>query len=282
MHVKKPTVEKRKPRVQEEPAPRRKSRRLEGKTAELEKLASLEDGKEAEEPADEWLGRVDAKLASTALNMSDERRKKFLEGLAGGEEDDEEREEDLKVDASGVDVVHYELQEHDVVKALPDRVYSMAFHPRSDRMVLAVGDKLGNFALWSAPKAGASLDEESQADDVMVYRPHTLPITQLLVSPQDQTKLLTSSFDGSVREFDMRSGTFSELFATPKHAGITYLAPAGKDLVGVYYGSSDDGTVWRIDRRESSEALKQSRYDLHEKKINTVHVQPNKPKYVRI
>lgn len=267
--------------LEDPPAPRRKSRRLEGKGAELLQIWQTDDKGERIRPVRELPDVLRGHFVATAVNTSEEHGKKFLEGIVEEEDEAEEREEDLKVDTTGATaVVPYELNERDIVKALPDRVYSMALHPRADRMVIAAGDKLGNLALWSAPPSSASLGDDSQEPDVVVYRPHTNPITQLHFSPQDPTKLVSASFDGCVREFDLRGGAFSELFASSDSTGVTSLALGGGDHVGVYYASCDDGAVCRLDRRETPKKPAAAFFNLHEKKINTVHCHPTRPLYV--
>jgi hypothetical protein len=83
-----------------------------------------------------------------------------------------------------------------------------------------------------------------------------------------------------VREFDLRGGEFTELFATSDSTGVTSLALAGGDHVGLYYASCDDGTVCRLDRRESPKKPAATFFNLHEKKINTVHCHPTQTLYV--
>lgn len=263
----------------EKPAvPQRKSRRLEGKDSELVQLGDKTDdarGRVVVEVQHEP-HRLDPHLAASALNMSEEYNKRFLAGIVGDDEEHEEREEDLRVDATGVAVLSYGLRDQDVIKALPERVYSMSFLPRTDQMVVAAGDKVGNLALWSVPRLVDAKSSVLESEDtVVVYRPHTGAVTQMHVSPQDSTKLLSSSFDGSVREFDLRGGTFTEVFATEDYTGITSLALAGGDAAGVYFASGEDGHVWQIDRRQAAVSTKG--FTLHEKKINTVHCHPTMP-----
>lgn len=172
------------------------------------------------------------------------------------------------MDASGVETVDYQLSSEDIVKATEERIYSVAFHPRTDKLVVATGDKRGNLSLWSA-------DEPSDAEDVVgMYRPHTSPITQLHFAPNDSTKLLSASFDGSIREFDLKAATFSELFATDDDVGVTSMTIDTER--NAFLISCEDGHIWSVDRRESS-SRNRSSYLLHEKKINTVHQHPLLP-----
>uniref|UniRef100_K3W540 WD repeat-containing protein 76 n=1 Tax=Globisporangium ultimum (strain ATCC 200006 / CBS 805.95 / DAOM BR144) TaxID=431595 RepID=K3W540_GLOUD len=254
---------KRKP--SEPPQPTRKSRRIQGKQSENLALPAswpVNDvpraGFNAEDPR---TGRFDVNLTAEAVNVSSASGRSFLDSIAGGVE---EKESDLKVDATGVETVNYQLSSEDIVKATEERIYSIVFHSRQDKLVVATGDKRGNLSLWSA-------DEPSDAEDVVVmYRPHTLPITQLHFAPEDSTKLVSASFDGSIREFDLKAGAFSELYGTQDDVGITSMT---LDIEhNAYLISCDDGHVCSVDRRESQKNA--SRFLLHEKKINTVHQHP--------
>lgn len=87
----------------------------------------------------------------------------------------------------------------------------------------------------------------------------------------DSSKLVSSSFDGTVREFDLRAAESSVVYDTSDNAGISSLVAAG--TAQCYYASCDDGTVRLIDRR--ARKVQTSVYELHEKKINTVSQHPS-------
>lgn len=264
---------KRKP--SEPQLPTRKSRRIEGKQSDNLALGDvfnsttdyvITDSQQralAARAVEDRRWRLDPSLTAEALNLSGDKGKLLLSSMI---DDHEERESDLKVDATGIDTVDYTLNGDDIVKATEERIYSMAFHPRTDKLVVAAGDKRGNLSLWSA-------DEPSDEENVVaMYRPHTSPVTQLHFSPQDSTKLLSSSFDGSIREFDLRAATFSELFGTSDNVGITSMA-LNAEHPNTFLVSCEDGFIWSVDPRQASND-KQSQFLLHEKKVNTVHQHP--------
>lgn len=167
------------------------------------------------------------------------------------------------------DVRDYSLVHSDIVKATHERIYSVAFHPRKDKVVVACGDKQGNLALWSADE-----DTEGKTSSVVMYRPHKSPVTQLCFKPDDSSKLVSSSFDGSVREFDLKAAAFTELYGGDY--GVTSMAL--DNTHNTYLLSCDDGSIVTLDQRAPK--TKYSSYQLHEKKINTVHHHPLQTKYV--
>lgn len=218
-------------------------------------------------PLEERVRRFDATLAAEAVNLSGDKGAALLDSIAGGLD---ERESDLVVDARGVATVEYTLRRNDVVKAVQERIYAVAFHPRADQLVVAAGDKRGNLALW---RADAASDNDATNAVVAMYRPHTSPVTQLYFAPRDSAKLLSASYDGSVREFDLAAAAFTELFGTHDDAGITSMAVAQDESALLV--SCDDGAVWTVDPRQAR--AKQSQFLLHDKKVNTVHRHPSLP-----
>lgn len=169
-------------------------------------------------------------------------------------------------------VSDYALVHSDIVKATHERIYSVAFHPRKDKVVVASGDKQGNLALWSADEE----ESEGKTSSVVMYRPHKAPVTQLCFNPGDASKLVSSSFDGSVREFDLKAAAFTELYGGDY--GVTSMAL--DNTHHTYLLSCEDGSVVTLDQRAPK--TKHSSYELHEKKINTVHHSPLQTKYVGV
>jgi hypothetical protein len=92
-----------------------------------------------------------------------------------------------------------------VVKAIPDRIYSIAFHPAEDKLIAICGGKEGRLGLWCPKFDTASNrpvkrarkelhlrdeDDHSEEDDATctVFRPHSAPINQFYV----RLRLLTT------------------------------------------------------------------------------------------
>ncbi|KAG3158672.1 hypothetical protein PC128_g21445 [Phytophthora cactorum] len=239
--------------------PVRKSRRLEGKKVEVEPIESI-DQFEMEKMRAPRLPRGSSLHVMDAV---DGESKAFLGGITADLEEEEELEEDTILEDD--DGVNYSLADEDITKAVQERIYSVAFLPRADRVVVACGDKMGHVALWTPP----SMKQESSVSPLAVYRPHYTPVSQLIFP--DSSKLVSSSFDGTVREFDLRAAESSVVYDTGDDAGISSLVAAA--TAQCYYASCDDGTCRLIDRR--ARKVQSSSYQLHEKKINTVSQHPS-------
>ncbi|KAL4123993.1 hypothetical protein PRIC2_009835 [Phytophthora ramorum] len=240
--------------------PVRKSRRLEGKKVEVEPIEAIDQFE-----MDKMRGpRPPRGSHLHVMDAVDGESKAFLGGITADLE--EELEEDTVL--ADDDGVEYTLADDDITKAVQERIYSVAFLPRTDRVVVACGDKMGHVALWT-PLSEAAVKQESSAPPLAVYRPHYTPVSQLIFP--DASKLVSSSFDGTVREFDLRAAESSVVYEATDGAGISSLATASTSQC--YYASCDDGTVRLIDRR--AHKVKSSSYTLHEKKINTVSQHPS-------
>lgn len=116
-----------------------------------------------------------------------------------------------------------------VAKVVPDRIYSVAFHPSSSKIITCAGDKQGYIGLWD-------VDSTSEVTDgVYLFRPHSSPVSNLEWT-KCGTKLLSSSYDGTVKLFDISSQKFTEIFASYDES------PEFKDRLG--YGLDEGHKFW--------------------------------------
>ncbi|KAG7390869.1 WD repeat-containing protein 76 [Phytophthora pseudosyringae] len=160
--------------------------------------------------------------------------------------------------------VKYSLEDKDIAKVVPDPIRALAFLPRPDRIMVASGDKEGHIALWTPPSTADHMKRNSCA---VLYRPHGFPVSQLLFP--DSTSLISSSYDGTVREFDLWTSTLSVVCETG--IGVSALAASGNPQF--YYAGCGDGTLRLIDRR--ARKLDRTGYQLHEARINTLDQHPS-------
>lgn len=100
-----------------------------------------------------------------------------------------------------------------VAKVCPERIYSAVVHPTADSLVVTCGDKWGNLGVWRVGH------EDEGA--VALYRPHTSPINMLQYHPNDDTKLFSLSYDGTVRCMDIVAGKFDFVAGLSASGDIT-------------------------------------------------------------
>jgi hypothetical protein len=162
-----------------------------------------------------------------------------------------------------------------VAKVCPKGVTHLDFQRRDDALLLAAGDKEGNVGLWraDAPES-AALDAEDDADSddpwFCSFRPHAQYISGLRWTATGASRLLTCSYDGSLRCLDPEAGAWHELHASAD--GDEYSAFDATPDGGALYVADNRGGVRLLDTRAGSVAGAPMR--LHEKRINTVHLEP--------
>ena len=101
-----------------------------------------------------------------------------------------------------------------VAKVVPDRIYSVACHPSPDKLIVCAGDKKGYLGFWNVDQYGVDESGGNAATDgVHLFKPFDRVISSLVWN-NSGTSLLSSSYDGSVRLFDVNKQVFEEVFAT--------------------------------------------------------------------
>lgn len=165
--------------------------------------------------------------------------------------------EDLAVDEEGL-----------VAKVTPDRIYSVAPHPSKNNLIVAAGDKNGYLGLWN-------VNGSSSNDGVHLFRPHTRPVNTLHWTNAGNG-LISSSYDGTVRYFDVQHERFDEVFATNEETDNFYTQYLELDhrssTQDAFFLSTSIGSVMHIDRRMGGNngAGISFHAQLSDKKINSV------------
>jgi WD40 repeat protein len=172
-----------------------------------------------------------------------------------------------------------------VAKVTPDRIYGVCCHPSEHKLIVAAGDKQGHIGLWDVDAPiGAS------NNGVHLFRIHSRPICCLeWASP---STMISASYDGSVRSWNVETGTFEELFASYDDSDSYYAEELGFGLDEGYrywtqyvaldhrnsggssnpclFVSTSVGTAMHLDLRAPDKQRITFHEKLSEKKINTV------------
>ncbi|PSK46570.1 hypothetical protein B9Z65_5538 [Elsinoe australis] len=108
------------------------------------------------------------------------------------------------------------------IKITPERIYSMGFHPTSDKALVFAGDKLGNLGLFDGSQSIADVKAEDDDEDadpaeiqVSSFKIHTRTISAFQFHPTDPTALFSASYDSSIRKLDLNKGVAVEVWAPP-------------------------------------------------------------------
>ena len=99
--------------------------------------------------------------------------------------------------------------EKHAAKVVPERIYSVCFHPSKSKLIGCAGDKVGNIGLWNINPTA----ENSDNDGVSLFKPHSGAMSSLQWNSTG-TSLHSLSYDSTIKQLDVESQTFNTMFAT--------------------------------------------------------------------
>ena len=157
----------------------------------------------------------------------------------------------------------------------------MAFHPEPSKPIVFAGDKMGNFGIFDASQTPGQIKSEDDEDSeeakpqITTFKVHTRTITAFQVSPSNAAHILTSSYDSSIRQMDLMSGSATELYGPVDREAdepisgleINHAQPQ------ILYFSRLDGHIGRTDTREHPSSATKL-WQLSEKKIGGFSLHP--------
>ena len=158
-------------------------------------------------------------------------------------------------------------EEHGVRKVTPERIYSLALMPSSASVVVAAGDKKGNVGIWNVGSSDVD-------DGVFSMRITGSCISHLSFSKTNSSKLLAASYDGSLKVLDAEKGVFSELLHLEDRC--LYEFDSTEDMSTTFL-ADDEGDVHQIDLRVNARNRVINYFTAHDKKINTLRINPTRP-----
>ncbi|KAB5511729.1 WD repeat-containing protein [Coniochaeta sp. 2T2.1] len=289
------------PRVKREPVkreaarPTRRSSRVAGLDADSE---TLKRKLEVEAEADNEKARQKKSRVAGALNLGDikvEGRK--WDGEIGGifkmgadpgvrtftEEDIKETTDkdlkELRLRMSGL--MLYEKWAVNDIKIVPQRIYSMGFHPTEEKPIIFAGDKEGNMGVFDASQEPEVDDDDEEADypdpAISAFKSHARTITAFHFHPSDSNSVYSASYDSSIRKLDLEKGVSLDVFAPadPKEDLPISAIDMGADNPNLIFFSTLQGSFGRHDLR--TEALDAEIWSLLDHKIGGFSLHPLHP-----
>ena len=181
------------------------------------------------------------------------------------------------------------LKVTDVAKVVPDRIYSVATHPATDRLLVAAGDKKGNVGLWNVHPTGSSNNNDdddnhnnktSNGHHLLLFRVHTSPVCYLEWNTMRPHQLVSASYDGTVRVFDAQKQSLAQVFDVDDDDYESLLV-ADRDYWTQYamrdpradqclFLSTSVGTAMHVDLRQFKKKKITFHQQWSDKKINTL------------
>ncbi|XP_047436884.1 WD repeat-containing protein 76 [Mugil cephalus] len=163
------------------------------------------------------------------------------------------------------------IAEDKVAKVVKDRIFSAAFHPCTSSLLMAAGDKFGKVGLWKL--AGDWGD-----DGVLLFAPHSRPVSCMAFSTAHPSQLLSLSYDGSLRCMDVEKAVFDDVYDIEDGLKtFDFLSPDCSTLVvGNWFGE-----VAVVDRRTPGNSH-ESLHSMDPKTLRCVSVHPLQRQYFAV
>jgi hypothetical protein len=174
------------------------------------------------------------------------------------------RSKPCKIKKSNSKIKSLSLREDDVAKVTKAGVTHLSAMPGSEEpLVVAAGDKKGNVGIWRVD----AQEENSSSDGVFLFEPHYQYVSGLVWGPRSNSRLYTSSYDGSVRCLDVEKGCFT---LAQSDEEVEY---SSMNILGdVLYLGTNTGYLDAVDTRMSPSSRTVHSLHISEKKINTLDI----------
>ncbi|CCH61774.1 hypothetical protein TBLA_0F02330 [Henningerozyma blattae CBS 6284] len=111
------------------------------------------------------------------------------------------------------DLQLYDIFQPNEIKIVYERISSVFFHPSIDKKLIIAGDKVGNLGFWNV--RDEPLSENGEDDlvepDITRVKLFTKNVSEIDCFPTDLTKILTTSYDGTIRSIDLNTMESNEI-----------------------------------------------------------------------
>lgn len=163
-----------------------------------------------------------------------------------------------------------------VAKVTPNRIFSLTVHPTERKLLIAAGEKWGGVGIWDAN------DFTSETHGVHLFSPHSRPVNCLTFDKANDTHLISTSYDGTIRSFDLEKQMSILRYGLDDddNGYLTYhcqkdsstILVSGADGSGKY----SKGYVGVIDTRSTSKKFAHKYYVCAGSSSRTVAIHPSK------
>ena len=243
-----------------------------------EEKLSIQGNVEVDEDGKTFLQSL--RMASSASGKGKRRSSRVKQEMGSdyhsrkGNEESDESDDEMSLVVNG-DLIDYAERLADlsvdpingVRRLTKDRIYCLDVSPSSSQICVAAGDKFGRFGLWAV---GSNAGQAG----VFSARPHNATCIDVKFNPVDPSKIYTSSYDGRIMVLDANQTKFNEMY----HGDISFYEMELKNDMSTMFAAREDGGVTQFDLRSNSKVVNE--WDLHEKKINTISLNPVNEQYL--
>jgi WD repeat-containing protein 76 len=166
---------------------------------------------------------------------------------------------------------------------VPQRIYSLGFHPTEDKPIIFAGDKEGNMGVFDASQEAHVVETDEDGEEIYAppvisaFKTHSRTISGFLFSTTENNAVYTSSYDSSIRKLDIGKGASVEIYApedTSVEAPVSAIDMAAAELNVIIF-STLQGDVGRYDMRTARSTAEI--WNLSEQKIGGFSLHPAQP-----
>ncbi|KAJ4958543.1 hypothetical protein NE237_025654 [Protea cynaroides] len=163
---------------------------------------------------------------------------------------------------SSLNLASLRLRPEYIARVVPGRILNVCFFPTTYRLLVVAGNKFGNVGFWDVDSPAA------EGNGIYLYRPHSAPVSGILIQPYSLSKVFTSCYDGFIRLLDVEKESFDLVYSSKDP--IFSLSQCPHDAKSLYFGEGQGGlNVWDERAGKSS-----SSWMLHEQRINSIDFNP--------
>lgn len=171
------------------------------------------------------------------------------------------------------------LSAEGVAKVTPKGITHLDFQPRGDTLLVAVADKEGSVGLFHVDAAGGAAEDAGEEDDgaadgVLLTRPHSQYVSGLRWAREGAPRLLSCSYDGSVRGLDPQAGSWLEVYVGGEGKGDACTEFSSFECSGdgrTLYIGDNEGDLRVVDARVGKAVV--APVNVHSKRVNTVSME---------
>lgn len=128
------------------------------------------------------------------------------------------------------------------IKIVPQRIYSMGFHPNPEKPVIFAGDKEGAMGIFDASQDAPEVDDEDEDAEypdpvILAFKTHTRTISSFHFPLTNSNAVYTASYDSSIRKLDLGKGS---------PVSMQMFAPADDEdlpISAIDMAANDDNTI---------------------------------------
>lgn len=160
-------------------------------------------------------------------------------------------------------------------KVIYERVSSLFVHPSKDKIVMIAGDISGNVGLWN--KDISKELEPEEEEDIYRFQLFGKNVSRISCFPSKMEKLILSSYDGFIRSIDLNNMESEELLQVKDkyddHLGVSDFQFSYDDP-NILYMTTLSGEFTIVDLRENNKKGNLNFRRLADKKIGSMAINP--------